>query len=218
MISQKNRTSVQMQHSERMMEQFVWQKRVGSSYNVNHIQITGYHDCTLRHSLSFNYTLLTRVVSGRHTLAIPRWKGSHTARAVHNEIAHLCETRMNLMYTRYCHAHGKLFYTPATRGVVNEINARVPRVLHFLCAVLVLGSATCNTENSILIIPVSSCVACVIIVCGGVGQQSTLRVISVWFDMQISWISRKYSQTALETHKPFHPCMYSVPVTTQPGR
>ena len=147
-------------------------------------------------------------------MAIPGWKGSHTAHAVHNEIAHLREPRVNLTYTCYCHAHGKLFYTPATRGVVNEINARVPCVLHFLCAVLVLGSTTCNTENSMLVIPVSSCVACVIIVRGGVGQQSALRVISVWFDMQISWISHKYSQTALETHKPFHPCMYSVLVIT----
>ena len=104
------------------------------------------------------------------------------------------------------------------RGVVNEIDARVPRVLysisHLLCAVLVLGSATCNTENSMFVTPISSCVACTIVVHGGVWQRSALRVISAWFGVRISWISRKYSQTVLETREPFHPGMYSVPATT----
>ena len=53
---------------------------------------------------------------------------------------------------RYWHAHGMPYYATATWGMMNKSDSRVPRVLHsishLLCAVLALGSATCNTENS----------------------------------------------------------------------
>ena len=52
------------------------------------------------------------------------------------------------------------FYAPATRGTMNEINTLVPYILHsishLLCVVLALGSATCNTENSMFVIPGSA--------------------------------------------------------------
>ena len=81
------------------------------------------------------------------------------------------------------------------------IDACIPRLLHrishLLCAVLVLGSATCNMENSMFVPPVSACVACTIVTCGGVGRLNTLRVISAWLGMQISQISCKLLQIAL---------------------
>ena len=64
--------------------------------------------------------------------------------------------------------------------------------------------------------PISACIVHAIISCGGVGQQSALHVISVWFSTLISWISHEYSQTALETCEPFHlGIIYILPHTKQ---
>ena len=56
---------------------------------------------------------------------------------------------------------------------MNEIDARVPQVLHsvshLFCAVLVLGSAMYNTLNSMFVTPVSARKEHTIIMCGGVG-------------------------------------------------
>ena len=88
-------------------------------------------------------------------------------------------TRVNLMYMYYWHAHGMPFYTPATRGVMNENDAHIPHVLHsisrLLCAVLALGSATCTTKNSMFVTPVSAHIAHAIIMHRGVGRQSALH-------------------------------------------
>ena len=115
---------------------------------------------------------------------VPGWKGLCRARLTHDEIVH----------SRELHVH-VLFYASATRGVMNEISARIPRVLHsishLLCAVLTFGSATCNTENSMFVTPSSACVAHIIVVCGGVGRRCALRVTYAWFGARMSQISKQ---------------------------
>ena len=61
------------------------------------------------------------------------------------------------------------------------LGARVPRVLHsvshLLCAVLALGSATCNTKNSMFVTPVSTRVARAIVARTGVGITCNIRMV-----------------------------------------
>ena len=72
--------------------------------------------------------------------------------AAHNEIVHSHELHVRTLLAYPWHA-----------------------ILHScLCAVLVLGSATCNTENSMFIIPGNGCIVRAIVVLGGVGV--TMRI------------------------------------------
>ena len=125
----------------------------------------------------FNQLHLHLLVSGKEQNSIPTGTlYSHPNMKLYNAIV-LCNTlggkvrvehvlramkkhtRMNLAYACYWRAHGTPFYAPAVWGVMNENDACVPHVLHsishLLCAVLVLGSAMCNTENSMFVTPVS---------------------------------------------------------------
>ena len=88
-----------------------------------------------------------------HALQLPGWKGLCRVCTVHNEIVDSCETPVY----GYWHTHGMPFYAPATWSTMNEIDTRVPCVLHcvshLLCAVLALGRATYNMLNSMFDTP-----------------------------------------------------------------
>ena len=93
----------------------------------------------------------------------PRWKGSHRAHSREHCVRVLF---VHPWYAILCSCHARH----------DEQDQHIPRLLnsisHLLCAMLVLGSARCNTENSVLITPVSASVACTVIACRGVGRWS----------------------------------------------
>ena len=156
------------------------------------------------------------VISTHMPLYIPGWKSSRTCRArtVRDEIAYSCESHVCVLLAHSWYAILRYHHTRCDEWD----NTRVPcvvRVLHvfhsiahLLHAVLALGSAPCNMENSMFVTPVNTHVAHTIVVCGGVGRWSALRIISAWFSTQQT--PHEYSWTMLETQEPFHPGMYII--------
>ena len=88
-------------------------------------------------------------------MLLPGWKLCR-AHAVCDKMVHSCEPCVRALLARSWHA----IYAPTMWGMMREINACVPCVLHsvphLLCAVPALGSATCNMQNSMFVTPASA--------------------------------------------------------------
>ena len=114
---------------------------------------------------------------------------------------------MNFAYARYWHAHGTPFYAPVTRSVMSKINAHVPRVLHsishLVCAVLALGSATHNTENSMCQTQKCTCRVCYCLAqMGGATMCITQNFHVIW---HANIADSRISANSAEVREPLYP-------------
>ena len=96
---------------------------------------------------------------------------------------------MNLTCACYWHTLALHFMLPPCKAqdqclhTMHTLQYISPSLCH---ASVGYRSATCNTDNSMFVIPISARVACTIIACGRVGRRSASCVISAFFGAQIS--------------------------------
>ena len=101
------------------------------------------------------------------------WKGSRTVCVACDEIAHSRE----FVYAYYFTPMAHHFTLPPHAGLDTHVPCVLHSVYHLLCAVLVLGSATCNTKNLMLVTPVSAHIVHAIVACTRMGIMHNFHVV-----------------------------------------